>query len=100
MPKGVKDMSDEAKAKREAEKAAKFIELANKRVGAALEAIGKIAGLSAKGNYSYTEAQVKAIGQALVNKVNTTMAPFISTKASATGFDLEAATAPAEALKE
>lgn len=81
-----------AKAEREKAKAEKFVEMANKRVSAALEKIALISNLSNRSSYSYTPDQVNAIGNALVGEVNKALAPFtFTTKATGQGFDIGAA---------
>lgn len=69
---------DKAKAK-----ADKFRTLANKRVSAALDKIAVIGNLANKGQYGYTEEQVKAIHDALNNEVTTTMSRFAPNAAKA-----------------
>lgn len=89
MPKG-KALTDAEKAEREAAKASKFKELANKRMTNALAAIGSLTGLSNRSSYVYTPEQVKAMGTALVAKVNESLAPFTNPDAkSSVGFDLD-----------
>lgn len=56
-------------AKREAAKAAKFVELAEKRVTKAINAIRSISKLSARSNYVYSPEQVNKIGEVLKNEV-------------------------------
>lgn len=57
-----------AAAKKKAQ-AAKFVELAQKRATKAINAIRSIAKLANKGNYVYTEAQVKALSETLRKEV-------------------------------
>ena len=57
-------------------KAEKFQRLAPPRIQKALDAIGLIGNLSAKGNYEYTPDQVAKIKAALDAKVSSVMAGF------------------------
>jgi hypothetical protein len=84
-----------AKAAREVAKAEAFVKLAQSRMTKALQAIEPLGNLANKGSYSYTDVQVKAMGTALVNKVNEVFAKFTKTeeKAAVAGFDLGAAVA-------
>ena len=50
-------------------KAAKFVELAQKRATKAINAIRSISKLSNKGNYMYTDEQVKVLAEALRKEV-------------------------------
>ena len=50
-------------------KAAKFVELAQKRATKAINAIRSLAKLSNKGNYKYTDEQVKILSEALRKEV-------------------------------
>lgn len=52
-------------------KAAKFVELAEKRVTKAINAVRSIAKLSNRSNYIYTDAQVAKIAEALRAEVVT-----------------------------
>ncbi len=58
-----------AKAKAEKAKAAKFVELAQKRATKAINAIRSLAKLSNKGNYVYTDEQIKTLSEALRKEV-------------------------------
>lgn len=62
--------AEEKAAARKAEKAAKFVELAQKRVNKALDAIAMIEGLANRNNYEYTAEQAEKIGAALNNQVS------------------------------
>lgn len=55
--------------RREAAKAAKFVELAQKRATKAINAIRSLAKLSNKSSYVYTDAQVAALAEALKKEV-------------------------------
>lgn len=104
MPKGTPannaPLTDAEKAAKKAEiqaaKAAKFVELADKRVSKALDAISNIGGLSNKASYVYTAAQAQAIYDALNSQVERTMRSFQPNSSVAkAGFSLAAAVAPA-----
>lgn len=56
-------------AKREAAKAAKFVELAEKRVTKAINSIRSISKLSARSNYVYTPDQVNRLCEVLKSEV-------------------------------
>ena len=71
----------EQKAAKEAEKQAKFRELAGKRVSKALDAIALIKGLANTANYSYTEEQTAKIGEALKAEVVSVMEKFAAPSA-------------------
>lgn len=58
------------------EKRAKFVELANKRVNAAIKKISLIGNLSAKSSYEFTAADVEKIHAALLSEVDAAMARF------------------------
>ena len=58
----------EAKKRQEA-KAAKFVQLAEKRVTKAINAIRSISKLSSRSNYVYRDAQVNKIGEVLKAEV-------------------------------
>lgn len=91
----------EAAAKRAAEKAAKFIELADKRVSKVLDALAGVAALSNKNSYAYTTAQVAAIFRVIERDLTTLQGRFAPDAKAATGaFSLAAAVAemaPADA---
>jgi FKBP-type peptidyl-prolyl cis-trans isomerase (trigger factor) len=59
----------QAAAAKQKAKAAKFVELAEKRATKAINAIRSLSKLANKGNYSYTEAQVKALAEAMRKEV-------------------------------
>jgi len=65
-----------AQAKRKAEKAAKFMELAPKRMDAALAKIRLIGNLASKSGYDYTPEQVAKMKQTLTGAVDSTLARF------------------------
>ena len=67
----------------------KFISLAEKRTGKALQAIAVIGNLSNKSNYSYTDEDVKKIKKALINQVNETIAKFGTKNGKSTTFSLK-----------
>jgi hypothetical protein len=67
----------------------KFISLAEKRTGKALQAIAVIGNLSNKSNYSYTDEDVKKIKKALINQVNETIAKFGTKNSKSTTFSLQ-----------
>jgi len=58
-----------AAAARDKAKAAKFVELAQKRATKAVNAIRSLSKLANKGNYMYSDAQVKALSEALRKEV-------------------------------
>lgn len=66
----------EKKVKKSRDKAAKFVELATRRVNKALRAIEGIAALSNRNLYTYDEAQVAKIFTALHNAINEADASF------------------------
>jgi hypothetical protein len=53
------------------DKAAKFIELANKRVNKAIKDLKLVGNLANKKNYEYTEEQAKKIVKALQKEIET-----------------------------
>jgi hypothetical protein len=67
----------------------KFISLAEKRTGKALQAIALIGNLSNKSNYSYTEEDIKKIKRALIDQVNETIAKFTTRNGKSTTFSLK-----------
>lgn len=69
--------------------AEKFVNLAEKRVQKALDAIESIGKLSNRSNYSYSDDQVKKIKSALVSKVNIVMSRFTPSSSSAKEFKLK-----------
>lgn len=77
----------ERKVKQSRDKAAKFIELATKRVNKALRAIEGIAALSNRNSYTYDDAQVAKIFTALHNAINEADASF-KAKGSSSKFSL------------
>lgn len=74
MPKGTRKKSATIPA--DETKSAKFVRLAQQRVGKALKAIGLIANLSSRSGYEYTADQVTKIKTALTDKVDATMSNF------------------------
>lgn len=62
------------------DKAAKFIELANKRVNNALKDIRLISNLANRQNYEYTEEQAKKIVKALQQEVDLLKQSFLATE--------------------
>lgn len=60
------------------DKAAKFIELANKRVNKAIKDIKLVANLSNKQNYEYSEEQARKIVKALQHEVDQLKQTFIA----------------------
>lgn len=72
------------------ERRSKFVELAEKRVSRAIKDIRLIGNLSNKGNYSYTEADVKKIMRALGDELKGLKARFETGGGeSASSFKLE-----------
>lgn len=73
-------LTEEQKAKatadKNAAKAAKFLELASKRMTVALDKIALLGNLSNKSSYGYTPEQVQAMTDALNAQVTTTMGRF------------------------
>ena len=67
----------------------KFISLAEKRTGKALQAIAVIGNLSNRSNYSYTDDDVKKIKKALINQVNEMIAKFTTKDGRSTTFSLK-----------
>lgn len=67
----------------------KFISLAEKRTGKALQAIAVIGNLSNKSNYSYTDDDVRKIKKALINQVNEMIAKFATKDGRSTTFSLK-----------
>lgn len=65
-----------AAAARKAEKAAKFLELAPKRMDAALTKIRLLGNLASKSGYDYTPEQVAKMKETLQAAVNSTLARF------------------------
>lgn len=93
MPKGATvELTPEQKAAkvaaRQAEKAAKFIEIASKRMTKALDAIELLGNLANKSSYSWTNDQINAMGGALGDKVNGVLSLFAKPESAkaATGF--------------
>lgn len=60
------------------DKAAKFVELANKRVNRALKDLKLISNLSNRQNYEFTEEQAKKIIKALQQEVESVKQSFLS----------------------
>ena len=81
-----KTITPEQAAKKEAEKVARFKDLANKRVPKALGAIAAIGGLASKSSYSYTPEQVQVLENALNAEVQKTLQRFRGGVATATLF--------------
>lgn len=63
------------------DKAAKFVELANKRVNKALKDIALVSNLANRQNYEYTEEQAKKIVKALQQEVDLLKQSFLATGA-------------------
>ena len=82
-----KPLSEAEKAKRDAAKAAKFRELANKRVPRALKAIELIGNLAGPG-YASTDEQVQAIRDAISEAVIVAMDRFDRTSKDGPTFQL------------
>ena len=61
----VSTLTDEQKAAKQVEKAAKFTDLAQKRVGKALDALATLRGLANRSSYVYTDDQVAKIFSAV-----------------------------------
>lgn len=75
--------------KRDAAKAAKFVELAEKRVTRSINAIRSISKLSNRNSYVYTDAQATRICEALKEEVQSVYEHFTAKKAVAKeGFKL------------
>jgi uncharacterized small protein (DUF1192 family) len=68
----------------EREKRANFVRIAENRVSRAIKSIRVIGNLSNRSNYSYTDADVRAIISALQSEVTTLKAQFSSKKSSST----------------
>lgn len=64
------------------DKAAKFVELANKRVNKALKDIKLVSNLSNRQNYEYTEEQAKKIVKVLQQEVEQLKHSFLATDES------------------
>ncbi len=64
------------------DKAAKFIELANKRVNKAIKDIQLVGNLSNKQNYDYSEEQARKIVRALQQEVDHIKQGFLSAEES------------------
>lgn len=62
------------------DKAAKFVELANKRVNKALKDIKLVSNLSNRQNYEYTEEQAKKIVKVLQQEVEQLKHSFLATE--------------------
>lgn len=60
------------------DKAAKFVELANKRVNKAIKDIKLISNLSNRQNYEYSEEQARKIIRALQHEVDMVKQSFLS----------------------
>lgn len=60
------------------DKAAKFIELANKRVNRAIKDLKLIGNLSNRQNYDFTDEQAKKIVKALQQEVDSVKQSFLS----------------------
>lgn len=60
------------------DKAAKFVELANKRVNKAIKDIKLISNLSNRQNYQYSEEQARKIIRALQHEVDMVKQSFLS----------------------
>lgn len=58
------------------DKRAKFVELANKRVNAAIRAIRLVGNLANRSNYEYTEDEAKRIVRAIQKELDVTRAKF------------------------
>jgi len=58
------------------DKHGKFVELANKRVNAAMKAMRLVANLSNRTNYEYTEEEARRIIRALQKEMDATKAKF------------------------
>lgn len=68
----------------EKEKRANFVRIAENRVSRAIKSIRVIGNLSNRSNYSYTDADVKAIISALQNEVTNLKNQFSTKKSSST----------------
>lgn len=82
-----RQLTDAEKAARAKEQAAKFQELANKRVPKALKQIALVGNLSGSG-YKHTTEQVEKIGDALQNAVDKAMARFETSSKSEEDFQV------------
>ena len=58
------------------DKHGKFVELANKRVNAAIKAMRLVANLSNRANYEYSEDEARRVIRALQKEIDTTKAKF------------------------
>jgi len=70
-------------------KRAKFVELANKRVGNALKAISLIGNLSSRSSYEYRKEDIVKIFQALEKEIETVRQRFEEKKSNGKSFTLE-----------
>lgn len=78
-------LTDAEKAAKAKEKAAKFTELARKRMTSALKYVRLVGNLSSKAQYAYTDEQVAKMDTALRDAVKETMARFSATGGTAPG---------------
>ena len=76
----VKTYQTEGHVNMNRDKAAKFIELANKRVNNVLKDIRLISNLANRQNYEYTEEQAKKIVKALQQEVDLLKQSFLATE--------------------
>ncbi|MBP0447529.1 hypothetical protein J8J14_22470 [Roseomonas sp. SSH11] len=58
------------------DKRAKFVELANKRVNAAIKAVRLVSNLGNRSNYEYTEEDARKMMRALQKELDTAKAKF------------------------
>lgn len=84
------------RAQREVEKRNKFVDLANKRVPKALDAIGAIHALGNKNNYTSSPEHVDVIAKALEAEVVKTVKALRGEASAAVGFALTVAAPAAE----
>jgi hypothetical protein len=72
----------------EGKNAEKFVELAEKRVQKALDALESIGKLSNRSNYSYNDEQIRKIKTVLSNRLNNVISRFTTSGPSSREFKL------------